>query len=1035
MTGVYDFILECGKQGIKPVVGIEFRNGDELLYVGIARNAAGFRELNEFLSHRNIGKCDFLKTAPAFNDCYIIYPFAQLHQKHFKGYKLRDNEYIGVQTQDINQLFSTKNRDVANKSVILHPVTIASRFEYELHRCLRAMDHNIILDKLQTHQYGTLQHHMPPIDKLLEKYDRFPSIAFNTLEILGDCNFQFDFKTVKNKKHYTSSRYEDKEFLTQLAEKGLEERYGSSDTKAHKEAKKRTEKELNVIDKLGFSAHFLITWDITQYSTRQGFYHVGRGSGANSIVAYLIGITDVDPIELNLFFERFLNPHRSSPPDFDIDWSHKTRDHILDYIFGRFGKKHTCHVGAVNTFQNRSPIRELGKVFGLPKEEIDALVKNRRRPKQTASQASTLSEMLKDEICQKIEQYCLVMQNKPNQLTMHSCGVLITEEPITQYTALELPPKGYNTSQIDMYISEDIGMEKLDILSQRGLSSIETCLQAIQKNRGEKVNIHQVQKFKQDPELNNKLSRGDTIGCFYIESPAMRGLLRRLKCDNYITLVAASSVIRPGVAKSGMMREFILRHNAHQKDQSIIKYPHPIFEEQLGETYGVMVYQEDVIKIAHYFGGLSLADADVLRRAMSGKVRDAQQFEQVKLNFINNCKSFGYDMEMVAEVYRQIESFAGFSFCKAHSASYSVESYQSLYLKTHYPLEFIVGVINNFGGFYRTQVYVHEAKMNGANVCLPCVNHSDYLTNISGIDIHLGFIHIERIDATFKKLIPEEREKNGPYLDLENFISRTNVSYVQLKQLIYVGALRFTNLTKPKLLIQARIMVTKEVKKSPKEEAKSSSMQLFKTSSNTKIENYKLPEVQRSIIEDAYDEIDVLGFPLSVSTFELINYDASFNSGISKLKLSYVNQLEKLHETKVTMISMLISIKDVPTAKGHMNFGTWVDEKGDYFDTTHFPDCLLQFPFSGAGCYALYGKVTVDFHFPSIEIIKMKKLAIKADPRYEDPGLQSSLPTTRELAGGKLPRAPYPSKDAVNGLFGKGRHEQPNPFKDKGDSS
>ena len=419
MTGVYDFVLECGKQNIKPVVGIEFRNGDQLLYVTLARNAAGFKEINDFLSHRNINKCDFPSIAPAFNNSYTIYPFHRIHStknkpnKDLQNHKLRDNEYIGVQTEDINQLFSQKirqgNKSVIKKGVILHPVTIASQFEYNLHLCLRAIDHNVILDKLNSTQHGKLQHHIPPIHKLLDKYDRFPDLAFNTLSLLGDCSFEYNFNTVKNKKHYTSSRYEDKEFLTQLALKGLNERYQPKNDKPNPEALKRLHKELEVIHDMGFSAHFLITWDIIQYSQSQGFHHVGRGSGANSITAYCIGITDVDPIELNLFFERFLNPHRSSPPDFDIDWSHRTRDHILDYIFARFGKEHTCYVGAVNTFQNRSPIRELGKVFGLPKEEIDYLVRNRRRTKQTAQQASTLSEMLKDEICQKIEKIMTIM--------------------------------------------------------------------------------------------------------------------------------------------------------------------------------------------------------------------------------------------------------------------------------------------------------------------------------------------------------------------------------------------------------------------------------------------------------------------------------------------------------------------------------------------------------------------------------------------------------------------------------------------------
>ena len=984
MTGVYDFVLEALKQGIKPVVGIEFRNGDELCYIGLARNLTGFKALNELLSARNISKKPFPKVAPELEECYVIYPLSNRPQK------LRENEYLGIQTEEIPRLFTQP--ELIKKGVILHPVSIASRFDHELHRCLRAIDHNIVLDKLQNHQQAQLHHHLPPIDALLKKYDRFPDLAFNTLQILSDCSFDFDFKAPKNKKTYTGDAYEDRLLLERLALEGLEKRY----PKDHPTAKARLEKELKVIDQLGFCAYFLITWDIVQYSLSQGFYHVGRGSGANSIVAYCMGITDVDPIELNLFFERFLNPHRVSPPDFDIDWSHRTRDHILDYIFERFGKAHTCFVGTINTFQNRSPIRELGKVFGLPKEEIDALVKNRRRKTQTAQQASTLSELLKDEIAQKIERYCGALNQKPNLLSMHSCGILISEEPITQYTALELPPKGYPTAQIDMYISEDIGLEKLDILSQRGLSSIQTCLATIEANRGEKVNIHQVQKFKTDPELNRKLSKGETIGCFYIESPAMRGLLRRLKCDNYSTLVAASSIIRPGVAQSGMMREYISRHNQPE----LIRYPHPIFEDQLAETYGVMVYQEDVIKIAHYFGGLSLADADVLRRAMSGKVRDNAAYQAVQQRFIQNCLGFGYDPKMVEEVYRQIASFAGFSFCKAHSASYSVESYQSLYLKTHYPLEFIVGVINNFGGFYRTEVYVHEAKMNGGIVELPCANHSDYQTNIDGIRLHLGFVHLERIEQYYKNRIVEQRKKYGPYRDLEDFIRRTQIPYVQLKQLIYVGALRFTGLSKAELLVNARILLQKE--------DKSYQVALFQSP----VQTFNLPQLERSKLEDAYDEIDVLGFPVSMSTFEMIQDRPRVTA--------QVKDLEQLHKKDVVMVAQLISIKDVPTARGHMNFGTWIDANGHYFDTTHFPDCLQRFPFQGAGCYVLYGKVEVDYHFPSVEITRMEKLALLPDPRYEDPTLKTQLPVTSELKGSPLPRAPYPSKVTVNSLYGRG---------------
>ncbi len=974
MTGIYDFVLAARKAGVKPIAGIEFRNGDELMYIGLAKNLIGFQELNKFLSHALQNKSSYPDRAPEFNHAYIIYSLRKFPAK------LRENEFIGIGIDQVNLLHSKKYAGILNRCVMLHPVTIATRFDYNLHIALRAMDHNTIIDKLQSFQHCELTHHLPTIDMLLKKYEAFPVIAANTLRLLESCSFNYDFKAPKNKKHYTTSKYEDKLLLTSLAMEGMERRYG----KDNAEARARVEKELDIIENLGFAAYFLITWDIVRYSLSKGFFHVGRGSGANSVVAYCIGISDVDPIELDLYFERFLNPHRLSPPDFDIDWSHDIRDHILDYIFDRFGKDHTAFVGNINTFRRRSPIRELGKVYGLPKQELDILANTSKASHQM------------NEFVLQIHLYSDALEGKPNLRSMHSCGILITEDPIYQHTAVTMLPKGYATAQIDMYMCEDVGLDKLDILSQRGLGSINSAIKLIEKNKNKKINIQEVHKFKNDPLLNEKLSTGKTVGCFYIESPAMRGLLRRLKCDNYNTLVAASSVIRPGVAQSGMMSEYILRHN----NSTPPKYLHPLFEKYLGETYGIMVYQEDVIKIAHYFAGLDLGEADILRRAMSGKIRSKSESEKVKLRYYENCKKFGYSEELTNEVYRQIESFAGFSFCKAHSASYSVESYQSLYLKTYFPLEFIVGVINNFGGFYRTEVYVHEARMSGGKVHLPCVNNSEYETTLYDDDIYLGFVHIERLEDYFKKIIAPEREKNGAYTSLDDFISRTQIRYEQLKQLIYSGAFRFTGKTKAEQIVQARMLLGASP---PKKD-----LTLFPTPAP---KEFKLPALIRSPLEDAFDEIDVLGFPVSLQTFDLLN--------VQTLNSNFVSDLPNLHGKSITIVGMLVAIKDVPTARGHMNFGTWIDEKGDYFDTVHFAQVLQNFPFMGGGCYELSGKVVVDFHMPTVEIREMKKLPMKTDPRYDDPAQKTTFRKTHELSGTPLTRDPYPSKEQVSQLFGR----------------
>jgi DNA polymerase III alpha subunit len=485
-------------------------------------------------------------------------------------------------------------------------------------------------------------------------------------------------------------------------------------------------------------------------------------------------------------------------------------------------------------------------------------------------------------------------------------------------------------------------------------------VEIISRNRGVKVDAHAIQDFKKDSKVKKLLRNGETNGCFYIESPAMRGLLVKLQCDNYLNLVAASSVIRPGVARSGMMREYIRRYyNPNSFD-----YIHPVMKEQLSETFGVMVYQEDVLKVCHHFAGLDLADADVLRRAMSGKFRSKAELRKIVDKFFSNCKARGYPDNLTKEVWRQIESFAGYSFSKAHSASYAVESLQSLYLKAHFPLEFMVAVINNFGGFYRTWVYVNEARRWGAIIELPCINNSLYKTTISGKTIYLGFVHIENLEQKISKKIPDEREMKGEYPGLEDFVQRIHPGIEQLTLLIRINAFRFTGKSKKELLWQAYMLYGKggESKNSPA---------LF----NIPAKKFKLPELKQSNLEDAFDEIELLGFPVTISYFNLLK--TPFRGEI-KAK----NMKDKIGR-KVRMVGHLVTIKYIKTVKKEwMHFAAFIDDTGEFFDTVHFPLAIKRYPFRGSGTYLILGKVVEEFGFPSVEVVKMTKLATLADPRY-----------------------------------------------------
>ncbi|SFN64512.1 DNA polymerase-3 subunit alpha [Chryseobacterium oleae] len=937
VTGIYDFKKACEDLGIKPIPGVEVRKEGKLLYVAIARRFSGIGEINKVITDHNFDDKELFETAPEFKEVLVVYPMSNIPAE------LKTNELVGVRIEELNFLIRPEYKKYISKMVVLHPVTFSTDEEYGLHKILRAIDNNILLSKLTKREVCRQSEYFISEQHIIKTFERYPQIIENTKNLLEQCDFEFDFKKVKNKQFYTKSKESDVQLLRRLAYLGLEKRYGLG----HEVAQTRVEKELGVIDELNFCSYFLITWDIIRYSNKMGFMHVGRGSGANSIVSYCLGITDICPLELDLYFERFLNLNRKTPPDFDLDWSWQNRDAILEYIFDRYGKNHVAFCGTNVEFKYRSIFREVGKVFGLPKEELDDLSK---KPMESHDRNS---------VVRQVQKYGKLLEKFPNQRSMHACGILISEEPITHYTALEMPPKGFPIVQFDMNVAEDIGLEKFDILSQRGLGTINDTVNLVKKTRGITIDIRDTTLSKNEEQANEYLAVGKTIGCFYIESPAMRGLLRRLKCDNYRTLVAASSIIRPGVAQSGMMREYIFRHN--HPDQ--FEYFHPVFEEHLKETYGIMVYQEDVIKIAQYFGGLSLADGDILRRAMSGKGRSIQKLQEVRTNFFESCKKKGHSEALTAEAYRQIESFAGYSFCKAHSASYAVESYQSLYLKVYYPLEFMVSVINNQGGFYRTEVYIHEAKMSGGNIQTPCVNTSEYQTTLKGTDVYLGLMLLEGLETRIAHAIVEEREKNGDYKSLEDFIRRISIGIETVQILIFIGAFRFTGKPKNELLVEARLLL---VNFKPENRG----LMLIEEP----VQEFKLPQLKRENFEDAFDEIELIGFPVSCSPFDLLQ--TKYRGSV------FVNDLLKFHKRQVKMLAYLISRKHVPTKKGTMYFGTWIDVHGEYFDTAHFPDSLKQYDFQGGGCYLLLGTVEVDFHFPTITIHKMAKMPMIPDPRY-----------------------------------------------------
>ncbi|MEY8780273.1 DNA polymerase III subunit alpha [Allomuricauda sp. XS_ASV26] len=949
-----NFVRKAPEFGIKPILGIDFRNGTQPCFIGIAQNNEGYLELNDFLSHHLHDGSEIPDRAPDFKNAFVVYPFEQVLLNELEQFK--NHEFIGISIKDLRRLPFSKLASLTTKLVVQQPVTFRNKQDFNAHRLLRAIDNNLLLSKLPKEEEASEEEKMYPVQNLAAAFSEFPFILENTEKLLNKCSIHFDFskdRKPQNLKTYLGSVEEDEQLLDQLCAEGLPYRY----EEVNDSIKNRLNKELELIKKMGFVSYFLINWDIVSEARQKGFFYVGRGSGANSIVAYLLRITDVDPMELDLYFERFINLYRANPPDFDIDFSWKDRPAMTEYIFKRF--EHVALLGTYVTFKERGVIRELGKVFGLPPQEIDFLLAGRYDFDQL------------DHVSKLVLKYGSLLKGKPNYLSIHAGGILISDKPLHWFSATHLPPKGFPTTQYDMVIAEDVGLYKFDILGQRGLGKIKEALEIVAYNQPEKydrIDIHNIKGFKKDPVINNLIKTAQCMGCFYVESPAMRMLLKKLQVDNYLGLVAASSIIRPGVAKSGMMREYILRHRNKGRTE---EKAHPVMLEIMPDTYGVMVYQEDVIKVAHHFAGLDLGEADVLRRGMSGKFRSREEFQKVQDKFISNCRKKGYAESLISEIWNQVASFAGYAFAKGHSASYAVESYQSLFLRAYFPLEYMVAVLNNGGGFYRSEFYVHDARMMGATIHPPCVNKSMIVNRIYGKHIYLGMMYLRDLESRVMERILKERMLHGSFSSLEDFLDRVFIRMEQLSILIRIDAFRFTGINKHELLWKAHLMLSKNDRlEHPK---------LFPP----RHQKFQMPQLNTTALETAFEQLELLGFCLC-SPFELLEEPPKNTNGQKDLE-RYLNKY-------IDIYGYLVTVKNTSTHHGkRMHFATLVDQHGEVFDTVLFPPVAAKYYFRGKGIYRFYGKVVEEFGFLSIEVIKMKKENYVQDPRYADMRMSKKL--------------------------------------------
>jgi len=786
LYGAIDFYTAARSAGIKPIIGA--RLGSCIL---LARDRQGYAHLCEIITQV---KMDMLDPAQLdhwpfnfdathlFILCDDIPLLQRLARKGLEPYAALAH-YGGPKSRQRAETLIHAAHALGIRPVATAPVYFLDKNDYQIHRILRAIDLNGTEATLPPKATVSPDAWFRPPDHIERLYGLWPETLDNAIWIAEECNLELSLGTPC----FPEITLQDDEtpfsWLWKKTFEGLRRRYRPLTPTVLN----RAHHELDVINELGFAPYFLIVADIVNFAQHEDIPVVGRGSAANSIVAYALGITRADPIRHNLYFERFLNRARRDTPDIDLDICWRGRDRVIDYVYERFGKDRVAMICTRNTFQARSAIRETAKALGYTERDIAPIT--RALPHYGAEDLRLIIETLPEcrnlrpdeEPLKGIIDISEKIAGLPRHLSIHAGGMLIAPERITQYTPLEKAPKGIVITQYDKDPIEQLGLVKMDLLGHRSLSVIHDTVTAVRATRDPDFDIEAIPD--PDPATAALLRSGDTIGCFQIESPAMRGLLRKLDACDCNTVIQAIALVRPGASGSGMKQHFIDRHHGREP----VDYLHPTMEQALGDTYGVMIYQEDVLKVAHAVAGMSLDEADALRRAMSKK-RGAREMARNMKRFIEGAVANGVPEETAHKIWELVSNFAAYAYCKAHAATYGELACQCAYLKAHYPAAFFTAVLANGGGFYSAPVYVSEARRCGAPVLPPDVNRSEHNYVQEGHAIRCGLAPIGSLTEKTMNALLEMRD-DGPFRNLNDLLARVPVSVGDGEALCQAGAL------------------------------------------------------------------------------------------------------------------------------------------------------------------------------------------------------------------------------------------------------
>ncbi|MBN3038841.1 MAG: DNA polymerase III subunit alpha [Candidatus Omnitrophica bacterium] len=983
LFGVIEFYKQCIADGVKPIIGCEvyvapksrlektIQQNQELAYhlTLLAKDEQGFKNLMKLVSagylegfyyKPRIDKeilrqnCQGLIALSGCLHGEIAHAITSGSLQKAQGLAGEYSEILGkgnfyLELQDqgikeqkaVNRALIELSKKLSIPLVATNDVHYLNKRDAAAHDALLCIQTQTVLSEPNRLRMSTEEFYFKSAHQMRELFQEVPDALTNTLAIAEKCNVELDFTKTYLPRYKPPEGKTREEFLLQLCQEGLQKRYkGTID----KTVIDRLNQELKIIKDSGYISYFLIVWDFINYAKEKGIPHgPGRGSAAGSIVSYVLGITDIDPLRYGLIFERFLNPERVSLPDIDIDFCYERRGDVINYVTEKYGKKNVAQIITFGTMGAKAVVRDVGRVMGMPYAEVDKIAKlvpNDLNISLTAAiQAEPeLKSLYKNDAQIKtLLDTSLALEGLTRHASTHAAGVVIAEEELTNYIPLFKTSDDQITTGVAMSSLEKIGLLKMDLLGLRTLTVIDQTIKIIKRMKGIDLEIDNISL--EDENTYQLLGQAQTVGVFQLESRGMRDLLNKLKPEKFEDIVALLAIYRPGPIGSGMVDDFIKRKHG----QTSIVYDDPHLEPILRETYGIIIFQEQVMRIASEMAGFSLSQADLLRRAMSKK--DSEVMEEQRKYFVEGCIKNKINKKVANKIFNLIEYFAGYGFNKSHSAAYALISYRTAYLKANFPAEFMTALLTSEkDNTDKIVVYINEASKMGFEILSPDVNESfAKFTMVSDKSIRFGLSAVKNVGQGAIDSIIQARNKYGRFNSLFEFCEYTDSRLVNRKvieSLIRCGAFDSLNLFRSQLA--AILDKAMEVAAGFQKDRQNGQFSFFDNSGTKhkfKKDFHEIPDIPE------WPENQLLSYEKQMLGFYITGHPlARYSKTLQNYATNSTQDLLHLHEgEEISIGGVIAKVKNITTRKNERMAIVGLEDLSGFVELLVFPRVYTQY--------------------------------------------------------------------------------------------